>query len=562
MSDTQALERLERLATKAGAVEIAQEVAALIQRAHEGRFYIACVGQFKRGKSTLINTLLSTSVLPTGVVPITSVPTVLRYGHFGARVRQNGSWRAIDPRRLMEYVSQEGNPGNAKKVGGIEVFLSHPLLSDGLCLVDTPGLGSVFDANTASTRDFLPHIDAAIVVVGADPPISGEELRYVTELARQVDTLLFVLNKADRIPVTQRNEAVRFTRSVLGQALGRPVEPIYEVSAIAPDWEPATAPGWGALLATLERLPSVASRRLVQAAVLRGMERLRARLEALLEEERSALLQPLADSERRIQELTALSAGAARSRYELAPLLAAEEQRLADTFKRRRVTLLEQALPAAQAELLERLATPRIGSGRPRRRDALDLANDLARERLAPWLLESEQAAEAAYAEAVARFKSLSQDFVAGLAAVSSTDHVSVTLDGALTSGFQVQRGFYFTDLLYRHEAATPWRFLFDVLAPRSLARRRWQRAARRYLDDLLCINAERVENDLRDRVHESGRRLQAALDQLLAEVGTSAMRAVERGRAARAAGEEATREALERLEDQLVQLRTPPQPP
>jgi len=50
------------------------------------------------------------------------------------------------------------------------------------CLVDTPGIGSVFAGNTATTRSFVPHIDAALVVLGADPPLSGDELALVDEL--------------------------------------------------------------------------------------------------------------------------------------------------------------------------------------------------------------------------------------------------------------------------------------------------------------------------------------------------------------------------------------------
>jgi len=195
VTDTDALQRLERLAMAAGATEIAAEAAALARHAAEGRFYLACVGQFKRGKSSLINSLLGTSILPTGVVPVTSVPTVVRYGEEGARVRQDGRWRAIAPQTLVDYVSQERNPGNVKGVVGLEVFLPRELLRDGLCFVDTPGLGSVFDVNTASTLEFLPHIDAALLVVGADPPISGDERRFAADLASQTETLLCVLTR-------------------------------------------------------------------------------------------------------------------------------------------------------------------------------------------------------------------------------------------------------------------------------------------------------------------------------------------------------------------------------
>jgi septin family protein len=44
-------------------------------RVVEGRFYLACVGQFKRGKSTLINALIGQEVVPTGFIPVTAVPT-------------------------------------------------------------------------------------------------------------------------------------------------------------------------------------------------------------------------------------------------------------------------------------------------------------------------------------------------------------------------------------------------------------------------------------------------------------------------------------------------------
>jgi len=554
--ETTALVRLAELAAATGATEIAVEAEALVRRTTEGRFHLACVGEFKRGKSTLINALLHRPVLPTGIVPVTSVPTVLRYGEERARVNLGGRWRSIGLAEVADYVSQARNPNNEKRVTVVEVFLEHPLLADGLCLVDTPGLGSVFDANSETTAGFLPHIDAAIVVLGADPPISGDELRFTVELARQVDTLLFVLNKSDRIPPEHRDEAVAFSTRVLEQALGRTVEPIYQISALSPSATPGSAEGWHALVGALERLPYTSGRRLAGAAARRGTDRLGSQLAALLQEERQALTQPLADSERRIQELANLVTGAASSRYEIGPLLAAEEHRLAEAFRSRRVAFLEQVLPDARAELLRRFAAP-AGSRRLGRKDALSLANELARERLASWLLKAEQAAEVAYTEAISRFQQQAQAIIERLTAALGINQSAVQLDTDVWSGFQANRGFYFTNLMDRHDPATPWAWLGDILAPRSTAWRRQTVAAENYLDDLLSINAERVENDLRDRVHESGRRLQTALDRLFADVGRSATLAVERGRAARAAGADAIHEALQRLDARIEQVAT-----
>jgi dynamin family protein len=86
MNNIELAGRLRELALEAGAKELADEAASLEERLREQRFYVACVGQFKRGKSTLLNALVGRPLLPTGVVPVTSVPTVLRYGELGARV--------------------------------------------------------------------------------------------------------------------------------------------------------------------------------------------------------------------------------------------------------------------------------------------------------------------------------------------------------------------------------------------------------------------------------------------------------------------------------------------
>jgi Dynamin family len=169
-----------------------------------------CVGQFKRGKSTLLNALIGMDVLPAGVIPVTSVVTVLRHGEqLGARVRfQDHQWMSADVSALADYVTEERNPDNRKGVSGVEVFVPSDLLAHGMSLVDTPGLGSVTEAGAAATHAFVPHIDAALVVLGADPPISGDELALIDRIADKTPRLIYVLNKADRVSEPDRREAL------------------------------------------------------------------------------------------------------------------------------------------------------------------------------------------------------------------------------------------------------------------------------------------------------------------------------------------------------------------
>src|ERR1022692_2741602 len=99
-SEVEGAARLLRLAQLAEGVDssrIADEARDLASRISEGRFYVACIGQFKRGKSTLINALIGDAVLPVGFTPVTAVPTVIRFGdQRRARVQVgDGSWQEV-----------------------------------------------------------------------------------------------------------------------------------------------------------------------------------------------------------------------------------------------------------------------------------------------------------------------------------------------------------------------------------------------------------------------------------------------------------------------------------
>lgn len=170
-----ALAALADVAAELGSGPLAAEANEERSRLAAARFFVACVGQFKRGKSTLLNALVGRPVLPVGVVPVTSAITILRWGDRPDAVvrRSTGQSTRIGLDEVAGFVDERRNPGNRLGVVAVEVFLPSPILSGGLCLVDTPGLGSVYAANTAATRAFVPHIDAALVVVGPDPPISA-----------------------------------------------------------------------------------------------------------------------------------------------------------------------------------------------------------------------------------------------------------------------------------------------------------------------------------------------------------------------------------------------------
>jgi GTP-binding protein EngB required for normal cell division len=408
------LRRLAELGEQLGSKRVVEEACELAARVSEGRFYVALVGQFKRGKSTLINALIREPVLPVGFTPVTAVPTVVRYGEqLRARVRvQDHPWQEVPAAELKIYVSEEHNPENTKRVTAVEAFVPSPLLSSGMCLVDTPGLGSVFAGNTAATEDFIPHIDAALVVVGADPPLAGEELALVEAVARNVRDVIVVINKADRASDDERAAASGFTSTLLEKRLERPVGPVFEVSAAERFENRGPERDWSKLVSALERLVQDSGRQIILAASDRGIWRLSDELLAIVSEERETLRRPIEESERRIAAMKATIAEAERSMLELDFLLMAEQKRLSDMFVDRHQAFLRSVLPQALREFQEALPSVSPKMGPAYRRAVMRQAQMMAKKHVLPWLAIEHQEAELEYRKVACRFVEMGNAFL------------------------------------------------------------------------------------------------------------------------------------------------------
>ena len=544
------LRDLARLACEAGAPRIASEATAVSERIAEGRFYVACVGQFKRGKSSLLNALAGSAVLPVGVLPVTSVATVLRWGErLGARVRfAGGSWRDIRPEVLAAYVAEENNSENKIGVEAVEVFVPSPLLSSGMCLVDTPGIGSVFAGNTMTTREFVPHVDAAIVVLGADPPISGEELALIEEVSRHVEDLFFVLNKADRLPADESNEAARFTEQVLKERLGERAAPLLMVSATERLLSGPTR-DWEKLESSLDRLARESGASLVREAEQRAIKRFLERLIAEIDEQRDALVRPVAESEKRIGSLSASVAEAGRSMADLGYLLMAEVDRLTKKFGEDREKFLSAGLESAERELIRQIdAGASETSLRPLRTRVREAAAAIARRHLDAWLASEQPAAEALYRGAAERFLALGNEFLRRFLKSGELGPETFPAELGPEAGFRAKSRLFYTELLAVAQPS-PFSWVLDRFRTPGALRRAVGRDAAAYLERLLSSNSARIQNDLIESVRESRRRLEAEIRVRLSEAVRSATSALERAKARHAEGEASVAAEFGRLD-------------
>lgn len=204
----------------------------LKEKIRTNSFNMVVVGQFKRGKTCLINALLGSNILPTAVIPLTSIVTILTYGEvLTVKVFFNdGKIIEVQPDQLAEYVTETGNPKNEKDVQ--EVLITYPssYLKDGVRLIDTPGVGSVYLHNTDVAYQYLPKSDAALFLLSVEQPASKAELEFLRDVKQYSDRIFFLLNKIDYLSEEEISESIAFSGQVIKEAMGTEVK-VFPVSA-------------------------------------------------------------------------------------------------------------------------------------------------------------------------------------------------------------------------------------------------------------------------------------------------------------------------------------------
>ena len=206
----------------------------LLTKLAEDRFNLVVVGQFKRGKSSLMNAVIGRDLLPTGFLPLTSAITSLCYGPQEKAILKRSGWvlnHEIAISDLPEYVTEKGNPGNVKGVIEARVELPSPFLRRGLFFIDTPGIGSSRAENTATTYSFLPNADAIIFVTSVDAPLSEPEEAFLRDVQSYARRLFIVVNKIDLLETHEVEEVLSYVKTGVNRILQDPALRLYPISA-------------------------------------------------------------------------------------------------------------------------------------------------------------------------------------------------------------------------------------------------------------------------------------------------------------------------------------------
>lgn len=231
-----ALARVAALVEQHQYTPLAATIEACQGLLSEAPLDVAVLGQFKSGKSSLLNALLGESLFPVGVLPVTAVITRAVAGHeLQVRVRSlDGAVEEIAPNRIADYVTEAGNQGNRRKVAVVDVFTPALASWPSLRFVDTPGLGSL-PGHAVTTRAWLPNAAVALVAISAERPLSEEDQRLISQARESAPRVVVILTKVDLLTEFELSEVIAFLEDRLREHFGA-VLPVAPFSArVAPD---------------------------------------------------------------------------------------------------------------------------------------------------------------------------------------------------------------------------------------------------------------------------------------------------------------------------------------
>lgn len=204
------------LAASAGRNDLAVRMTQTRALLEDPAVRVIVVGEFKQGKSKLVNALVNAPACPVDDDIATSVPTTVGYAEQpSASVLLRAADSTTEPERLdipleslADYVSERGNPGNERRIVSAEVLLPREILRGGLNLVDSPGVGGLESSNSLATLAALSSAHAVLLVSDASQEYTEPEVQFLRHAMRISPNVAAVLAKTDLYPQWRRIEEI------------------------------------------------------------------------------------------------------------------------------------------------------------------------------------------------------------------------------------------------------------------------------------------------------------------------------------------------------------------
>jgi hypothetical protein len=195
--------------------DLAERLGNVQRRLGTPGIHIVVIGEFKKGKSSLVNALVGAPACPVDDDVATALPTYVRHGE------QIAAQLVLDtepPRRhpvpldqVRRYVVDAAAPdvepgpgGQLPKVAGVEILLPRTMLAGGLVVVDTPGLGGLGSGHAAASLAATSMADAVLFVTDASQELTQTEVETIRRARELCGSVAVVITKIDFHPMWRR----------------------------------------------------------------------------------------------------------------------------------------------------------------------------------------------------------------------------------------------------------------------------------------------------------------------------------------------------------------------
>ncbi len=216
------LSEIEHICQKYNFTLLKQAVRTATNLLHDKNIDIAIVGQFKAGKSSFFNSFMENNILPTGVVPVTSVITRVQYGKASkAVIYFDDTSIDTDVYKIDEFITENKNPNNEKHVVLVDVELPSLKEFKNIRFVDTPGIGSAYLHNTFTTQNWYNKIGIAFVTISAERPLGENELELIREISKHSPEVIILITKVDLFNSQQLDEISEYIDNQLENEFNR-----------------------------------------------------------------------------------------------------------------------------------------------------------------------------------------------------------------------------------------------------------------------------------------------------------------------------------------------------
>ncbi len=214
-------------------------------RLEKGQLFVVVCGEFKEGKSSLINAFLnesSSDLFPVDMDIATCLVSTICYAEqekIAVIVGESGKEekKIIKRSQINDYVNEQHNKKNVRQAKLLSIETPNFQLQEGLVLVDTPGVGGINAQHTGITYAYIPQADAVLFINDVQSPLQTSELKFLQFIIKNcpdvTDNIVFVVTKKDLKKKEECDAIVESNREKAAEFLQRAKEdvPVIAVSS-------------------------------------------------------------------------------------------------------------------------------------------------------------------------------------------------------------------------------------------------------------------------------------------------------------------------------------------